>query len=188
MSSAARIKAVCLAIGVLASSYAMAEVSSEELNAQSEAKAKATENVKPTPEMVKAKVLEACALVEQEGAAALPKMQGSDTDFIFAGTYVWINDMDCIMVMHPMKYKLNGKPLMNIKDTNGKALFVEFVNVCRDKGEGWADYMWPKPGETTPVPKVSFVKKAVTPDGQEWVVGSGLYDVPAEEINTLVNN
>ncbi|HMK59710.1 MAG TPA: methyl-accepting chemotaxis protein [Dissulfurispiraceae bacterium] len=93
--------------------------------------------------------------------------------------YFWINDMHPTMIMHPTKPELDGKDLSENKDPNGKRLFIEMINVCREKGEGFVDYMWPKPGETKPVPKVSYVK-LYQPWG--WVVGSGIYadDVAAE--------
>jgi methyl-accepting chemotaxis protein len=72
--------------------------------------------------------------------------------------YLWINDMGPRMVMHPIKPALNGKDLSGFKDPDGKTLFVEFVNVCRDKGEGTVDYLWPKPGHDAPVAKLSYVK------------------------------
>jgi methyl-accepting chemotaxis protein len=86
--------------------------------------------------------------------------------------YFWINDLESTMVMHPYKPELDGKGLKDFADPNGKHLFVEFVNVCKSNGEGFVDYMWPKPGETKPVPKISFVK-LFKPWG--WVVGSGIY-------------
>jgi methyl-accepting chemotaxis protein len=86
--------------------------------------------------------------------------------------YFWINDLTPKMIMHPYKPELDGKDLTDYKDPNGKALFVEFVKVCKEKGEGLVDYMWPKPGETAPVPKMSFVK-LFKPWG--WVLGSGVY-------------
>jgi twitching motility protein PilJ len=46
------------------------------------------------------------------------------------------------------------------------------VNTCKEKGEGFVDYQWPKPGGTKPVPKISFVK-LYQPWG--WVIGSGIY-------------
>jgi twitching motility protein PilJ len=53
------------------------------------------------------------------------------------------------------------------------------VNACKDKGEGFVDYNWPKPGTGQSVPKISFVK-LFKPWG--WVIGSGIYidDVSAE--------
>ncbi len=86
--------------------------------------------------------------------------------------YFWINDLAPRMIMHPFKPELDGKDLSGNKDPNGKALFVEFVKTSKESGEGFVDYMWPKPGETAPVPKISFVK-LFEPWG--WVVGSGVY-------------
>ena len=93
--------------------------------------------------------------------------------------YLWVNDMQPKMLMHPIQPELDGKDLSDYKDTNGKKLFVEMVNACKDKGEGFVDYNWPKPGTGQSVPKISFVK-LFKPWG--WVIGSGIYidDVSAE--------
>ncbi len=86
--------------------------------------------------------------------------------------YFWINDMGPTMVMHPIKPQLDGKDLSGSKDPNGKKLFVSMVDVCREKGEGFVDYMWPMPGHDEPVPKLSYVK-LFKPWG--WIVGTGIY-------------
>ena len=93
--------------------------------------------------------------------------------------YFWINDTHPIMMMHAMKPELDGKDLSETKDPNGKKLFVEMVKVCNEKGEGFVDYMWPKPGQDKPVPKISYVK-LYSPWG--WIIGSGIYidDITAE--------
>ena len=94
-------------------------------------------------------------------------------DLRYKGTeYFWINDLHPTMIMHPTQTQLDGKDLSDYKDPNGKKLFVEFVKVCKDKGEGFVDYQWPKPGGTKPVPKISFVK-LYQPWG--WIIGSGVY-------------
>ena len=86
--------------------------------------------------------------------------------------YFWINDLGPKMIMHPFKPELNGKDISGNKDPSGKNLFVEMVNVCKTKGEGFVEYIWPKPGMTQPVPKISYVK-LFEPWG--WIIGSGLY-------------
>jgi methyl-accepting chemotaxis protein len=93
--------------------------------------------------------------------------------------YFWINDLEPKMLMHPNFPELDGKNLSNDKDPTGKYLFVEMVNICKEKGEGFVTYMWPKPGATKPVPKLSYVK-VFKPWG--WIVGSGIYfdDVQVE--------
>ncbi|MDO9194331.1 MAG: cache domain-containing protein, partial [Undibacterium sp.] len=88
------------------------------------------------------------------------------------GEYIWINDMQPKMVMHPIKPELDGKDLSENKDPNGKFLFKEFIDVVKTKGAGFVFYMWPKPGNENPVQKVSYVK-GFAPWG--WVVGSGVY-------------
>jgi len=93
--------------------------------------------------------------------------------------YFWINDLGPVMIMHPMQPKLEGQNLSQVKDPTGKALFNEMVAVARSNGAGAVDYMWAKPGEADPVPKISYVQ-LFQPWG--WIIGSGIYvdDVEAE--------
>ncbi|TSK04969.1 MAG: HAMP domain-containing protein [Geobacter sp.] len=86
--------------------------------------------------------------------------------------YFWVNDLDTKVLMHPIKPEMVGKTQYDNKDPNGKKLYVEFVNVCKEKGEGVVDYMWAKPGSSAPVPKISYVKLMKE---WGWVVGSGIY-------------
>jgi methyl-accepting chemotaxis protein len=86
--------------------------------------------------------------------------------------YIWINDMHPKVVMHPIKPELEGQDVSGMKDPDGKALFVEFVNVVKKDGAGYVDYLWPRPGSAKPEPKRSYVK-AFSPWG--WVMGSGVY-------------
>lgn len=99
--------------------------------------------------------------------------------------YFWINDLEPKMIMHP-NYPADEKPewyktdgLVNYADPTGKKLFVEFVKVCKEKGSGFVDYYWTKPGEDKLTPKVSYVM--LLPEWG-WIVGSGVYvdDVEAE--------
>ena len=93
--------------------------------------------------------------------------------------YFWINDVNTKMVMHPIKPEMDGKDLSADKDSHGKLFFVEMVKVAKDKGEGFVTYFWPKPNQTAPSPKLSYVKLF---SQWGWIVGSGIYidDVNAE--------
>lgn len=91
----------------------------------------------------------------------------------YAGNeYFWINDLKATVIMHPVKPELEGHDQSALKDPEGKAVFVEFANTARSGGEGLVRYMWPKPGSTAAVQKISYVK-LYQPWG--WVIGSGLY-------------
>jgi methyl-accepting chemotaxis protein len=93
--------------------------------------------------------------------------------------YFWINDLNDMMIMHPIKPELDGKNLAQIKDKNGKYFFVEMNNVVRAKGEGFVEYVWPKAGFNEEVPKISYVRGTAD---WHWVIGSGIY---IDDVDTL---
>ncbi len=113
----------------------------------------------------------------EAGELSLSEAQGKAIEQIRAmrygdNDYFWINDLEPRMIMHPITTDLNGKSLIDYKDPTGKALFVEMVNVCRQKAEGFVNYYWRKPGDPKQYPKISFVK--LYPKWG-WIVGSGIY-------------
>ncbi len=98
--------------------------------------------------------------------------------------YFWINDKKepiPNMVMHPISPNLDGKLLDNsaynkVKGTE-ENLFSAMVSVVKDTGEGFVEYMWPKPlddgsSSTKEEPKLSFVKSI---DEWDWIIGTGFY-------------
>ncbi|MBJ6725802.1 cache domain-containing protein [Geomesophilobacter sediminis] len=85
--------------------------------------------------------------------------------------YFWINDLKGNLLMHPTNPELEGKDPAAMKDPEGKAIFVEFGNIAKTRGEGSLRYVWHKPGSTQPVAKTSYVKAATW----GWVIGTGMY-------------
>jgi diguanylate cyclase (GGDEF)-like protein/PAS domain S-box-containing protein len=123
------------------------------------------------------KVLETNYGLEASGKLSRAEAQNASLAAIrslrYAGDeYFWINDMRPFMVMHPNKPELDGQDLSEFRDPNGKKLFAEFVAAVRQSGGGFVDYQWPKPGQSKPVNKISYVK-GFEPWG--WVIGSGIY-------------
>ncbi|MDD2880016.1 MAG: methyl-accepting chemotaxis protein [Rhodoferax sp.] len=107
-----------------------------------------------------------------EAQAKLDALAAIKTLRYSGSEYFWVNDMQPAMVMHPIKPELNGQDLSGFKDASGKLLYNDFVAVVKARGEGFVPYLWPKPGSTTPVAKISYVK-GFTPWG--WIIGSGVY-------------
>jgi len=96
--------------------------------------------------------------------------------------YFWINDSEHIL-MHPYKPELEGSEMSEFRDSNGKIFFLDMVNVCKTRGAGFVDYYWPKPGASTPSPKISYVK--LFPEWG-WILGSGIYvDDVEKEISDI---
>lgn len=88
-------------------------------------------------------------------------------------------------VMHPIKPALDNTDLSDIKDPEGKALFVEFAKVAKAEKEGYVSYMWPKPNTETPLPKLTFVRLF---PAWGWIVGTGVYvdDVENEFMDSVI--
>lgn len=86
--------------------------------------------------------------------------------------YFWINDVNAVIVMHPTNPSLDGKDMKEYQDKNGKKIFSEFAQVAKTSGDGFVDYVWPKPGFDKPQDKVSYVKLFKP---YNWVIGTGEY-------------
>ena len=68
-------------------------------------------------------------------------------------------------------------PLANVSgqtDANGKKFHDLMLETARTKGAGWVDYMFPRPGQTAPSHKWTYVKR-VTIDGAPALLGAGFY-------------
>jgi hypothetical protein len=158
---------------------------SKKLGVESEAYRVSTSTTKPTPQMIMDKVDEACVLLSNDGRKAYSKFKGKNSPFIFAGTYIWINDMNGKMLMHPIKPGMENLEMIGLNDPNGKRFIADIITVCRNKGSGWVDYMWPKPGSNDHSLKVLYVKKVVC-DNVDVVVGCGVYDVEMDKTTKTV--
>lgn len=144
-------------------------------------------------EKAKKEVQRVCQDIKTKGKAAL-----ATENLLFDNcgkNYIWVQDTDkqLTMVMHPIKRRLNGKPLDQHKDENGVALFVEFdieahkvakKNVTQgarqiasfeDNHGGWVDYLWAKPGAEKATAKTSYVELCEGPGGIAWIAGSGVW-------------
>lgn len=124
-----------------------------------------------TKAQAKDAVKNACNLISKNGKDALNEIR----KFRYCGTnYVWIQDSNIVMVMHPIKPRLNKKPLNKHKDEKGTHLFVEFDKTAKTNEDGgWVDYLWAKPGAEKATAKTSFVQKC--PGELQWIAGSGIW-------------
>ncbi|MDM8524234.1 methyl-accepting chemotaxis protein [Desulfococcaceae bacterium HSG8] len=113
--------------------------------------------------------------------------------------YFWINDTGKPfpkMIMHPTVPELNGKLLDNAAYNcalgKNQNLFQAMVEAVEKNGEGYVDYLWPKPtkkGLTSEQPKLSYVRIF---QPLRWVIGTGVYldsidAVIAEKTDAVTN-
>lgn len=94
--------------------------------------------------------------------------------------YYWINDFHPRIIMHPFRPDLEGQDVSGVKDKEGLALFVEFVNVARKDGAGYVPYYWQYYSDANRTePKLSYV---ATFEPWQWIIGTGVYITDVNEI------
>ncbi len=124
---------------------------------------------------IKALVIKAAALIESKGKDAFVEFKKKDSKWYKGKTYLFVDDMNGVALVNPPSPEIEGKNFIDMKDAKGKAFVREFIETAKTKGSGWVEYWWPKPGESKPSKKMSYIKKAKMPNGEMVIVGGGIY-------------
>jgi signal transduction histidine kinase len=118
-----------------------------------------------TAEEAKAMLERAVAAIKANKADALAKFTKGEDGFKDRDLYPFCGGPDGNFTAHPT---LVGKSLKDLKDKAGKPLGQDIYAAAKEGEIASVSYMWPRPGTTDPVQKVSFVTKA---DDQVCAVG-----------------
>ena len=87
--------------------------------------------------------------------------------------YVFILDTQYSFVLSPTKPESEGKSGKDAVDERGKPFMRDLVdNAKANTDGGFVEYVWPKPGYTGAIPKVSY---ATLSSQWGWVIGAGVY-------------
>ena len=118
----------------------------------------------------------AAEAILQDKDAALAEISKKDGKYVWKDSYVFVMDLKGKMLAHPMKPGLmKMKSVLSTPDKNTKdpkMIFVEFVVTAGTKGEGWIEYMWPKPGSTEASIKETYVYRV---PGTSLLTAAGIY-------------
>jgi cytochrome c len=130
----------------------------------------------PSPEKAKqieALVNKAAALVDSKGKAALSQFRERGSEWWSGDLYVFAYAPDGTVVLNPAFPAREGHSYHGETDKKGKAFHDELIKAAQTRGAGWVDYWLPKPGQTEPSHKWSYVR-AVKAEGIA-VVGAGFF-------------
>lgn len=128
----------------------------------------------PQSRKIVALVDKAAALVNAHGKAAFDEFRKKGSEWFDGQTYLFSYDQKGNVLLNPAFPKREGTNVSGQTDANGKKLHDLMLETARTKGSGWVDYMFPKPGQTTPSHKWTYVKR-VTIDGAPALLGAGFY-------------
>lgn len=108
-------------------------------------------------------------VLEKKGRAAFDELKAFRFDN--GNGYVYLTDMELVVIMHPVAPELLNKNCMTIKDTNGKFFGAEFKVKAEKAGEGWTWYWWPNPAKNKqPDMKCAYYKVAKIKGGEKIIV------------------
>ncbi len=142
-----------------------------------------------TPEEVITKVYEAVQYLRDKGLAGFSDFNNNkDARWVWKDSYVFVYSCrDNVMIAHPLRPDMVGKPILQMKDDKDKLLFQEMCKVGASRDGGWVEYWWPKPGEAKASRKISFVHSAEVSFKSDIQVGAGIYDdkMSVEDLNKL---
>jgi signal transduction histidine kinase len=120
-----------------------------------------------TAKEAKAMLDKAVVEVKKDKTAALAKFNKGEAGFKDRDLYVFCASPDGTTTAHPTHV---GKNLKELKDKKGKAFGAEMFKVAEEGKVKQVSYMFPKPGQTEPVAKSSYVTKV-----GDQVCGVGYY-------------
>jgi len=130
-------------------------------------------------------VEEAASLIESRGTEAFPAFAVKGSKWLNNERYMFVYDDQGMVVFHPIEPELLGQDLSHFEDMQGRPVIATMMEIGqrpeRD-ASGWVFYLWEGTWHTRPQWKGSYVRKAVSPDGRVFLVGSGLYNIKIEKV------
>ncbi len=147
----------------------------------------ATEDIEPQFQQtrtVSALVEDAALLLERQGeSAAFSKFKKQGSKWFHGDAYVFVFDSKGKSLCAPANPDLEGQNLADLTDADGKQIVEAMLAaVSGDKSAGWVHYQWPKPGDTQPTWKSSYVMQVTDASGRKCIVGSGLYNMKVDQV------
>jgi hypothetical protein len=130
-------------------------------------------------------VEKAASLIESRGTEAFLAFALKGSEWLDDERYMFVYDDRGIVAFHPIELELVGQDLSRFRDIEGRPVIAEMMEIGRrpePDASGWVFYLWEGPWHTRPQWKGSYVRKAVSPDGRVFLVGSGLYNVKIEKV------
>jgi signal transduction histidine kinase len=122
-----------------------------------------------TAEEAKAMLERAIAAVEADQEAALAAFTAGTGGFRDRDLYVACNNVsDGTVTAHGADPSMVGRNIYELTDATGKTFGEEIQAVATEDQFNTVEYVWPRPGETEPVPKATYVTRVAD---QVCVVG-----------------
>ncbi|MHB2208236.1 cache domain-containing protein [Methylobacterium sp. CM6257] len=119
-------------------------------------------------------VARAAEVLEDQGSRAFEEFRRKGSPWRYGDVYLFVVDMRGVVLFNAAHPNREGRDLLDERDADGKRFHRDFVDVVSRFGSGWVDYMFPKPGQSVPTVKWSYVCATRVGD-VEALIGAGVY-------------
>lgn len=123
---------------------------------------------------IEALVNRAAEALEDRGAGAFGEFRRKGSVWRYGDVYLFVIDMKGIVLFNAAHANREGHDLLDERDADRKQFHRDFIEVVDRFGSGWVDYMFPRPGQSVPTVKWSYVC-ATHVAGSDAVIGAGVY-------------
>lgn len=140
-----------------------------------------------TPQMVVENVHKAAKLLKTQGETGLKIVSDPTSEFNTGDDYIFIIDVEkSLVVSNPRFPERTGGNIREHLDWNKEHYGVRLCEVAM-QGGGWIEFVWPKPGTTEGVRKISYIYPI---PGLRYTVCAGIYNesMAIDELNKMSNN
>lgn len=137
-----------------------------------------------TPQEVVENVHKAAELLKTKGKEGLEMLRDPQYELNTGDAYIFIIDVEeSLVVSNPRFPERNGGNIREHLDWAGKHYGIELCDVAM-RGGGWIEFVWPKPGTTEGVRKISYIYPV---PGLRYTVCAGIYDdtMSLDELNRM---
>lgn len=116
----------------------------------------------------------AAEALEERGPAAFTEFRRKGGGWRYGDVYLFVVDMRGIVLFNAAHPDREGRDLLHERDADGKPFHQAFIDTVSQFGSGWIDYMFPRPGQSVPTVKWSYVCETHVA-GTAALIGAGVY-------------
>jgi signal transduction histidine kinase/CheY-like chemotaxis protein len=95
--------------------------------------------------------------------------------------YIFVVDFNGTTLMNDTQRELIGVNILDLTDPNGVKVFQEERRAAEKPEGDFISYVWNKPTQAKPVPKISFIKGYMN---WNWIIGAGVY---LDDVQTIIS-
>jgi len=132
-------------------------------------------SIKIEKAFVEERVNRAARFLQSAGKAeAFKRFHSRASSFYFLDSYIFVLNEQGETLVDPAFPNRSGRSVVEFQDAVGFFAFKSALKKLENADDAWVQYLWPKPGSSTPSRKLIYVRKVKIGD-EVFIVGSDFF-------------